>query len=66
MLGSMPVEPALEICGLNFAARQGHRLENLLEAECRVLIRALSRTMLLVCIFPDCFFYLFRHNEDDF
>jgi len=27
-LGAMPMKSALEICGLDFAARQSHRLED--------------------------------------
>lgn len=62
MLRSVPVESALEICGFNFAASQSHRLENLLESECGILITPFSRKMVLVCLFLDRLFYTFGHK----
>lgn len=42
-LRSMPVESALQISDLDFAAGQRHRLENPLMPECRVLIALFRR-----------------------
>jgi hypothetical protein len=56
------MKSALEICRLNFAARQGHRLENFLETECRVLIGLFRRRVLLFRLLPSSRSVVFRHK----
>lgn len=56
------MKSALEICGLNFAARQGHRLENSLETEGRILIGLFRRRALLFRLLPSSLFVVFRHK----
>lgn len=56
------MKSTLEICGLNFAARQSHRLENSLETECRILIGLFWRKVFLFRLLPSSLSLLFRHK----
>jgi hypothetical protein len=59
----MPVESARKLGGIEFAAGQGHGLENPLVPECRFLIGLLRRAAILACVFFVCVPVLFSHKK---
>lgn len=62
-LRSIPVESALEVCRLDFAARQSHRLEDALVAKRRLLIRLFGRGGAFICALSDRVVVRFRHKS---
>jgi hypothetical protein len=59
----LPVEAALKISGLNFAARQRHGLENALVPECRVAILLFWQAGAVACIPLRRVPVLFSHTD---
>jgi len=62
-LRTTPAVCTLKAGGLNFAARQRHRLENPLVPECGFLIRLLNHAAALACIFLESIPILFGHKK---
>jgi len=62
-LRGIPVEAALKIGGLDFAARQRHSFENLLIPECRFLIGLFRRAGALDCVLLVRVPFLLSHKK---
>jgi hypothetical protein len=62
-LRGIPVEAALKIGGLDFAARQRHSFENLLTPECRFLIGLFRRPGALDCVLLVRVPFLLSHKK---
>lgn len=62
-LRGIPVESALKISGLDFAARQRHSLENPLMPECRLLIGLFRRAAALAWVLLVGFVVFLSHRE---
>jgi hypothetical protein len=63
-LRGMPVEVARKLGGIEFAAGQGHGLENPLVPECRFLIRLFRRAAALLCVLRARIPLLFSHKNE--
>jgi hypothetical protein len=63
-LRGIPMEMALKLSGVDFAAGQRHGLKNPLMPKCRVLIRFFRRQVALARIFLIYVPALFSHKND--